>query len=391
MNELTKKIFLSSMSLWLVAGWVLAAEQIDTAPAIVERPVLENEINRITLTPQAVARLGIQTTAVSRRMVTRIRILGGQLISPPGRNVTVSAPVAGIILPLGETPPMPGDTLEQGDSLFGLLPVDISGTGSAENLAAREAEFTAAENRVSRTRQLVERGGASPEELESAEAQLAQARAALILSRAQGDRSGMNTQELAETLQASMIIQSPDSGVLGDVFIARGQTVAAGAPLFQIQSASDLWVRLPIFAGIKEEMLTGREVTVTSLSSRERVQARPIQGAPSADPLTASIDLYFALAENQSAFREGERVLVEVPLSAETESVVIPYSAVFQDIQGGTWVYESLSPNVFARRRVQIAYISEDQAVITSGPAIGALVVSVGIAELAGTEFGVEH
>lgn len=390
MSNLAKKIVLTAL-LCVVSSLASAADQSGNNPAVVDRVVLENELNRITLTQQAVSRLGIQTTEVTRRMVTRMRTLGGQLISPPGRNVTVSAPVAGIIIPHAEKPPMPGDSLEQGQALFGLLPVDTTGTGSAENLAAREADFTAAENRVSRTQQLLERGGASPEELEGAQAQLAQARAALILARAQGDRSGMTPQELAETLQASMLIKSPSPGILGSVFVASGQTVAAGTPLFQIQSASELWVRLPVFAGIKEDALSNSEVIVTSLSTRQRIRAIPIQGAPSADPVAASIDLYFELSGDPTAFREGERVLVEVPLSAETESMVIPYSAVFQDNNGGAWVYESLSPTVFARRRIQIAYISEDQAVITSGPPVGTQVVSVGVAELAGTEFGVDH
>lgn len=395
MIEALKMSLLVAISLYLSHGLALVAEQTgEEGPATVDRAVQEDDLNRIILTPQAVARLEIKTTAIERREVTRIRTLGGQILSPPGRNVIVSAPVAGIIIPSGGAIPIPGNSLQGGDSLFGLLPINITGAaGSRENIAAREADFTAAQNRLSRTRQLVKRGGSSTEELEGAQAQLTQARAALILARAQGDSINFqkDKQALAEALKAALVIRSPVDGVLSAIFVAGGQTVAAGTPLFQVQSASEFWVRLPVFAGLSETVLADREVTVTGLNTNKRTQAKPITGLPSADPLSSSIDLYYELTKDQSAFREGERVLVEVPLSTMTEALVVPYAAIFQDIQGGAWVYESLAENIFARRRVQIAFIIEDQAVLTSGPPAGTRVVRTGVAELAGTEFGVDH
>jgi hypothetical protein len=70
---------------------------------------------------------------------------------------------------------------------------------------------------------------------------------------------------------------------------------------------------------------------------------------------------------------------------------VIPYSAVLYDANGDTWVYTNPEPLAYVRERVTVDYIQGDQAVLIDGPPKGTPVVTVGAAELYGTEFGVGH
>jgi hypothetical protein len=84
----------------------------------------------------------------------------------------------------------------------------------------------------------------------------------------------------------------------------------------------------------------------------------------------------------------GQRVGVTLSLRGEEESLVVPWAAVLHDVQGGQWVYENTGPQIFVRRRVQIARVAGAAAVLTSGPKPGAKVVTDGAAELFGTEFG---
>ena len=58
------------------------------------------------------------------------------------------------------------------------------------------------------------------------------------------------------------------------------------------------------------------------------------------------------------------------------------------DIHGGQWVYEMTGPTTFVRRRVQVARVVGADAVLASGPAVGAKIVTDGSAELFGIEFG---
>lgn len=68
---------------------------------------------------------------------------------------------------------------------------------------------------------------------------------------------------------------------------------------------------------------------------------------------------------------------------------VIPYAAVFYDLNGGTWVYTSPSSLTFVRASITVDYIEGNLAVLSEGPPSGSEVVTVGAPELYGTEFGV--
>jgi hypothetical protein len=70
------------------------------------------------------------------------------------------------------------------------------------------------------------------------------------------------------------------------------------------------------------------------------------------------------------------------------ESLVAPWSAILHDMTGGTWVYENIAPQQYARRRVEVRRVVNSMAVLARGPAVGAKVVTSGAAEIFGTEFG---
>ena len=65
---------------------------------------------------------------------------------------------------------------------------------------------------------------------------------------------------------------------------------------------------------------------------------------------------------------------------------IVPYSSLIYDTHGGIWVYTNPSPRTFVRHRVDVYDITGDQAVLREGPAVGADVVTLGAAEIYGTE-----
>lgn len=67
----------------------------------------------------------------------------------------------------------------------------------------------------------------------------------------------------------------------------------------------------------------------------------------------------------------------------------IPYSAVVYDTEGSTWAYVSAGDRTFVRQRIAINDIEGNTAVLTAGPAVGVLVVTVGAPELLGTEYDI--
>lgn len=75
---------------------------------------------------------------------------------------------------------------------------------------------------------------------------------------------------------------------------------------------------------------------------------------------------------------------------ATTPETAVPVAALVYDKNGEVWVYTSTQPHRYVRQRVAVERIDGDLAILESGPAAGTLVVTVGAAELLGTEYGVE-
>ncbi len=77
------------------------------------------------------------------------------------------------------------------------------------------------------------------------------------------------------------------------------------------------------------------------------------------------------------------------PVTSNGGGTSLPYSALVYDKSGATWAYTNPEGLVFVRHEVKVDRIADDLAILTAGPAIGTLVVTVGAAELWGVETGV--
>jgi hypothetical protein len=77
--------------------------------------------------------------------------------------------------------------------------------------------------------------------------------------------------------------------------------------------------------------------------------------------------------------------------AAGKQRTAVSYAAVLYDPHGQTWVYTNPEPLVYVRQRIDVESISGDQAMLSDGPPAGTAVVTVGAAELYGTELGVGH
>jgi dipeptidase len=65
-----------------------------------------------------------------------------------------------------------------------------------------------------------------------------------------------------------------------------------------------------------------------------------------------------------------------------------PYSALLYDSKGDTWVFEVVGERAYLRKKVAVEIVDGETVVMTSGPAAGTTVVTVGAAVLYGAELG---
>jgi RND family efflux transporter MFP subunit len=360
-------------------------------PATVTLGVKESELSTITLSPEAETRLGIVVHPVAEEPMRETKLLGGDVVVPPGDAVDITAPVAGTLAAPEGPPPRPGLPVRRGQPLLRLvplLPADGEISISAErDVATTLAALRASEKKLARVERLLQDGSASQRSVEETELELETARAA----------HGAALERLAlvrrnpVTEAGELLIVAPLDGLIQAVQVAPGQTVAANARLLQVVRVARLWVRVPVYAGEVRTLDPGAGADVLRLDedpAASGAQARNVAAPPAADPSTATVDLVFELTGAPAQFQPGERVLVRLAGRANEIALVVPDSALLHDIHGGSWVYERVAPRVYARRRVDVRTTVDGAAVLARGPAPGAMVVTTGAAELYGVEFG---
>ncbi len=365
------------------------------APAKVENAVQESSLSTVTLSPKAEERLGIEVSSVESRKLPGSLELGGEIISVPGNDVRVSAPVAGTVFTAESgVIPSAGKFVKQGEAILRLLmlPPEKELYGAREEVAVRQQEYEVARAKADRAKQLLASRAISEKSFEEIQAELTRAKAALNAATAKLNLlSGADLDAAAGNL-STLVLESPVDGVLQRIFVAQGQSVPASTVLFEVASLHPVWIRVPVYIGDLAKIDLRKDVTVIPLGTGQNpsyFQAKPVQGPPLSDAGSASADLFFEMANKDRLFRIGQKVRVSLLQITPEESLVVPWSAILYDINGGNWVYIRIASRVYSRRRVEVSHIVNDFAVLTRGVKVGDEVVVAGAAEIFGTEFGV--
>ncbi len=371
--------------------------------------VKEADLNTILLAPESESRLGITTAPVERRSVMRTRTLGGEVLVPSGLEITVKSPLAGEILSASsevtsgaDRPPRPGQLLEKKQEIFVLRPLlspeamisyqtsRVQATGEVEKATV---EVEAAKVAFDRAVQLLRAKGGRQRDVDDAKARRLLAEARLEAAGAERALLERIEKDTAAGSPIALAIESPLAGVLLSTHARPGQVVEAGALLFKVARLDRLWIRVPVYTGELSRFDEKQAVEVgapgASPGAESLGTARPVTAPPSADPIANTVDLFYEIENDLDVLRPGQKVSVTIPLRSETESLVIPWSAVVHDVHGGTWVYEQTAPHRFVRRRVEVLHVDRGVAVLGAGPPAGTSVVTAGVAELFGTEFGI--
>ena len=332
----------------VLSGPMSSGNHSSPSPAIVKHIAKETEFNTVTLTEEAEFRLGIETASIERKKILKTHLYGGELILPltPDHAAKPSASLGGkqsvsTILPLMT----PADQIRVAEA-------QVNADGEVE---VAKVQVEASRIAFVRAQRLLRDHAGSRKDLDQALAQLRLAQAALV--KAQARRRLL------------------------------GPALLATAPPEQF------WVRVSVFVGALEkidlkELAKVGSLTNIDISQQPGFLAKPVIGPPSSNPDASTIDLFYQIDHPSKDWQLGQKVGVALPLKIAQEGLTIPWSAVVIDIYGGTWVYEKTDLHTFVRRRVQVLYVLESDAMLASGPELGTKIVAQGAAELFGTEVG---
>lgn len=371
-----------------------------SAPAATTTKVSEDDLGTVKLTAEAEHRLGIEVATVIKRRVRRVRTFGGEVTVPVGRTILIAAPLGGTLQAPAGGAPLAGQSVIKGQHVLTLLPLfsPEASTTLATSRADVEGQVKNAETQLAAAKLALDRAqrlfGNEAGSKRSVEETQAQHDLALRTLEAAQSRLAIIAKALgaAETGHSSPIaIESPENGILRNVAALPGQNVPNGGALFEVVDLSMVWVRVPVYVGDLSSIDLTLPVAVGDLDGRpgEKTWEAVLSAAPpSANPISATVDLVFAMPNEEAKLTPGQRVGVAIPLTQAGESLTLPWGAIVHDIHGGTWIYEAVGPRTYKRERVIVRYIVDGEAVLAEGLAPGAKVVAAGAIELFGAETG---
>lgn len=380
----------------------------------------EKKLSTVELTPEAEKRLGIKTVAVSREPVRRQRSLGGEVTVPPGQAIIVAAPVSGTLgVPAEGKARRAGETVAAGDAIFSFTPLlspERAVLTPAERVNMAQVKATLATSQIDAERQvqsakvqvevlqiaytraakLLRDQAGSQRAVDETQAQLQIAQEALKTAEARHKLLAAIDLDTDAGMQTPHDITAPVGGFLRGLHVASGETVAAGAPLFEVVTHDKLWIRVPIYAGWWRDVAEKEDALFTEFGEPQDAvpsRASPVEAPRSADPLATTVDLFYEMENDGGRLRPGQKLSVKLAMQGEEKSLVVPLAAIIYDIHGNAWVYEQTAERTYVRRRLLVRFVDHSQksgprAVVSSGIKEGAQVVTEGAAELQGTEFG---
>lgn len=364
-------------------------------PAIVNNQVKENTLTTIRLTAEAEQRLGIETRNVEIRNIPKTLKVGGELMAPPGQEVKVTAPVAGMVFRTTSNYfPVAGSLVKKNQDLMRLvlIPPEMDVISAEEDVRVKQVEYDVAKAELTRAETLLENKAISNKTLEATRARFTRAEASLKAALGRLNLyQGKKLDEASENL-STFNIGSPINGIIQNINVTPGQIIAASSVLFEVSPMNQFWIRVPVYSGDLPAIDPGKKAAISTMGENADpglLQANPIQGPRLSNASSASSYLYYEIDNDKGTLRIGQKVSVTLTLKSSGEGMGIPYSSVIYDIQGGTWVYVKSGPLVYIRTRVDLDHVMDSLAILTRGLSPGDEVVYAGAAELFGTEFGV--
>jgi hypothetical protein len=156
-------------------------------------------------------------------------------------------------------------------------------------------------------------------------------------------------------------------------------------------ATGEVWILVTLSPAELERLAKDKPARLLPLATRDKFEydlvARPSGMPPLEDMKRSMLSLYYVVPGKDHGLAINNRMRVELQvLGSEEKQKVVPYSAVYYDGKGTSWVYTNPKPLEFERKRIRVERVVGDLAVLSEGPAVGTNVVTIGAALLYGAE-----
>lgn len=345
------------IALFIMAGASLAAAQ--AQPATTE----------LSIDARQQAALGIRTVAV-KPAATGLLLASATVAVPPGQEVTVTAPFAGVVTRIDAGL---GDTVRQGAALLTLSSPMLADA----RRQAREAQLESmnAQAALQRDQSMYDEGL-----IPAARLQLSQNRYRAAESARQAHEAMLRATGASEAPNgdyASGTVRAPRQGSVVEAISGVGQRVEAGAVLFRIADLRQLQLDI-VLSGDKAGLLhTGDSVTVPAREARATLTgvSRALDASQQARAR--------ARVTTPGRLQVGEVLSVQIQPTRDKSAApawLVPARAIVL-YRGQSWVLLA-TPQGFMPTRVRVLSGNDEQAVVEGALGPDRQVAHTGIASL---------
>ncbi|MDR0332196.1 MAG: efflux RND transporter periplasmic adaptor subunit [Dysgonamonadaceae bacterium] len=284
----------------------------------------------------------VATAKVESKQLQRELTLSGRVTADPGRTVTFSPLVSGVIVRSYFTL---GDHVNRGQTMLDIRSAELS---------ELQSELAIAKRTLQSTQSLLDSGMATELELVEAQSTLEKLEADLALY---GESKGNGV----------FSVTAPISGYVIEREGNAGSTISAeGDPLFSIADLSTVWVEASVHAGNLQFVQRGQRVEVSSSAYPNEVFNGTIDFISQVfDPENRALTARIVLPNRDLKLKSEMPVMVKLFNDSEVEMTTIPSEAVIFD--NNRYFVVVASGNDFSNREITIYTRNNGTTYIANG------------------------
>lgn len=297
-----------------------------TMTAAVSSPPTDSEI---LLLPEAVAQAGIQIGTVDIVEANTSTQLPGSVMADAYREVKVAPIVGGMVTKVHVEL---GTMVKRGARLVTIFSAELA--EAQTKYLALQAMLAADHQKLQRTRQLVEIGAASRQELEEVTAVHASHATEVEAARQRLLLLGLHQAQIAALQSPSQIVSevmvpAPISGVITSRSANLGQVVSMGQELVVVTDLSQLWVIGDLYEQDFQRVRVGSEAIITTPAYADmRLRGRVSYIDPRLDVQTRTAKVRVEVPNQAGHLRLGMYVTMTFTTRSEHRDVIVPRQAV---------------------------------------------------------------
>lgn len=323
--------------------------------------------NLVKLSAKEMDELKIQTVEVGSSALNYSIAVPGVVFPAPNHVSIISTPIDGRISRISA---QEGQAVRQGQEMFSIESLEFGNMVSEYLQAVSDETFQT--SRLQRLEQLVEQTISSKSELDRARSDFQRAKTTVIAAVSKLKAIGVPEKEInafktAESIDPTLKIHSPISGIIDQRSVELGQSVNALQMLARVLDISHVLVRGYVSPEDARFISAGDSVKI-SRRQNDTFEMRAVVTSinPGLDENNRSVIVNILLTTNENWPKPGENLHLSIETSSKIEAISVPVEALTYE-GNDPIVFVQINESTFEKRKVDVQEFREKYAVVRSG------------------------